>query len=676
MPKRDTSILFDQLKKAVKTYSGTGSTEYQLIVADEKIAYISKHLQSNKKDFSAKRGLQKLVSTRKRLLDYLLKRDPHSYDQLTKALDIRGIKGKPSEEDRKEATSVYLWHQKDLSGYDMIDMSYELWSWSQQELRPEESKMLMIRISEGVTKDYDTVFENLSGIKIESSIGKIYYASVNQMAFNQLVSSGKIAKAREIAPIDGFTSEDLSCDTLEEISTGFSEEEIENILEEENLSPIYEIQKLIRKDSKGCCVIIIDEGFDLNKPFYQDSLDLVYKVNSVNEVSRADRNFSYGSGDHGDRVAEIIHTFAPNSRFCLLQMRYSDQVDIIKVFSAIKSEIIVWAKSRPVLINISFGTNLGLHDGTHDLEDGIHQLINDVPRSYAIKSVGNEGNYNIHSTLDFTYDKTIKYLEFTIRGGNILSKKETLFITHLNNPIKYELSWGDNSIEYYDKDKIRWKPIESRIDESSVHFMRKVNSGMTELMITFEDLDRLQGNILFRLKFINIANNSGKKDLRHPFQVRAWVGKTRSRSLTFETFHRNGTITIPGTSDKIITVTAGNRTIVPDYCSRGPTYNNYQLQKPDLTIFGFSYHQRILKLGTSFASPRIVGCCAILFEILQPFWANEKLLMSEDELIEFLIKSCSNNGQWNEVNGYGFFDYSAFNQSVRQLLNQQSNGVE
>lgn len=67
----------------------TGSIEGQIALLTERISSISKHLQSNKKDFSTHRGLMQLVGQRKRLLSYMQKHNLQGYRALIEKLGIR-----------------------------------------------------------------------------------------------------------------------------------------------------------------------------------------------------------------------------------------------------------------------------------------------------------------------------------------------------------------------------------------------------------------------------------------------------------------------------------------------------------------------------------------------------------------------------------------------------------
>lgn len=67
----------------------TGSPEVQIGIFTEQIKELTKHLQEHKKDEHSRRGLLKMVSKRRSLLDYLNKRDPSRYQSVIKKLDLR-----------------------------------------------------------------------------------------------------------------------------------------------------------------------------------------------------------------------------------------------------------------------------------------------------------------------------------------------------------------------------------------------------------------------------------------------------------------------------------------------------------------------------------------------------------------------------------------------------------
>lgn len=67
----------------------TGSPEVQVAVLSERIANLTNHFKSHKKDNHSRRGLLKMVSQRRRLLDYLKGVDQNRYQILIKKLGLR-----------------------------------------------------------------------------------------------------------------------------------------------------------------------------------------------------------------------------------------------------------------------------------------------------------------------------------------------------------------------------------------------------------------------------------------------------------------------------------------------------------------------------------------------------------------------------------------------------------
>ncbi|NBW81625.1 30S ribosomal protein S15 [bacterium] len=67
----------------------TGSTEVQVALLTERINTLTEHFKVHKKDFAGRRGLLKLVSHRRCLLDYLRRKDEGRYTSLIGALNIR-----------------------------------------------------------------------------------------------------------------------------------------------------------------------------------------------------------------------------------------------------------------------------------------------------------------------------------------------------------------------------------------------------------------------------------------------------------------------------------------------------------------------------------------------------------------------------------------------------------
>ena len=67
----------------------TGSADVQIALLTDKINRLTEHLQKNKKDHSSRRGLLIMVGQRRRLLDYLKRKDSDRYAELIRRLGIR-----------------------------------------------------------------------------------------------------------------------------------------------------------------------------------------------------------------------------------------------------------------------------------------------------------------------------------------------------------------------------------------------------------------------------------------------------------------------------------------------------------------------------------------------------------------------------------------------------------
>lgn len=78
----------------VKTYGAnekdTGSVEVQIALLSARISNLTEHLKTNKQDKHSTRGLNKMVSTRKKLLDYLTETDIERARAIKAKLGIRG----------------------------------------------------------------------------------------------------------------------------------------------------------------------------------------------------------------------------------------------------------------------------------------------------------------------------------------------------------------------------------------------------------------------------------------------------------------------------------------------------------------------------------------------------------------------------------------------------------
>lgn len=76
-------------EKYGKSNSDTGSAEAQIALFSYRISHLTEHMKLNRKDYSTERALTMLVGKRRRLLDYLKRKDIERYRSIVKELGLR-----------------------------------------------------------------------------------------------------------------------------------------------------------------------------------------------------------------------------------------------------------------------------------------------------------------------------------------------------------------------------------------------------------------------------------------------------------------------------------------------------------------------------------------------------------------------------------------------------------
>ena len=84
--KERKSAVIDNFKVHSKD---TGSPSVQIAILSEKIAYLTEHFKTHRKDFHSRRGLLLMIGKRRRLLSYLKKKDPQKYEETIQKLNLR-----------------------------------------------------------------------------------------------------------------------------------------------------------------------------------------------------------------------------------------------------------------------------------------------------------------------------------------------------------------------------------------------------------------------------------------------------------------------------------------------------------------------------------------------------------------------------------------------------------
>lgn len=84
-PERKAELMTEHATKP----GDTGSPEVQVAILTERITNLTEHFKTNAKDNHSRRGLLAMVTQRRRLLDYLKKKDEGRYQALIKKLGLR-----------------------------------------------------------------------------------------------------------------------------------------------------------------------------------------------------------------------------------------------------------------------------------------------------------------------------------------------------------------------------------------------------------------------------------------------------------------------------------------------------------------------------------------------------------------------------------------------------------
>jgi len=78
------------ISKFANNENDTGSPEVQIAIFSERIKNLTEHLKNHKHDHHTRKGLMVMVGKRKRLLNYLSKKNKQKYESLIKDLGLRG----------------------------------------------------------------------------------------------------------------------------------------------------------------------------------------------------------------------------------------------------------------------------------------------------------------------------------------------------------------------------------------------------------------------------------------------------------------------------------------------------------------------------------------------------------------------------------------------------------
>ena len=370
---------------------------------------------------------------------------------------------------------------------------------------------------------------------------------------------------------------------------------------------------------------IIDSGIDYQNRMFKNSdgttrIDSIYEVggeifysNDINSgnINHIDRYV------HGTQVASIAvgnNGIAYKSDIIVVKIGqnefFASTTDIMRGISYIINRAILLEK--PVVINISYGTNDGSHDGNSLFEEYINEMAVSYKVSIVVAS-GNEGNKGHHfrgflennNTLDMDFnvasDISAMYL-------SIWSSFSDEFEVEIFSPL------GDKGGPMR-KENVTYRYRLGDTTASIVFRNSTPYNSDNEIYIRLEGATRFVDSGIWKIRFYgqNIING----------QIDAWlpVNEAVGGDTAFIIPNTDTTLTIPSTSERVITVGAYDSVNISTVGFSGRGYTRAtEYIKPDLVAPGVNILTTTVGgsvssfTGTSAAAPFVSGSIALLME--------------------------------------------------------------
>lgn len=453
-----------------------------------------------------------------------------------------------------------------------------------------------------------------------------------------------------------------------------------NFIESNKASCIERVWELYNLTGKGVLVGFIDSGIDFTHPAFQDnngntrieyiydlSLNKIWNKNEINEAIKSENPFkaipsvdTKGHGTHvagiacaGGRINKRYYGVAYESSIAMVKMAVKGELELTQSTQVMRGVKFLIDKSKeinkPLVINLSFSTNDGAHDGRSLFELYI-STINRLEKISFVCAAGNEGDKNHHASGDLNESKNFLL--------NISGEEKTLAINlYKSNLDNIGLRIGNPQGLKTGIISLNKKYLNENIGSDNIYIY---NSGPTPLNIN--------GEIV-----INILNDKGIKSGQWEIEVipqkesagyfDMWIPISESLNpkTKFLTADPYNTLGIPATVENVISV--GSYNFVTEnfssFSGRGKEIcsNN----KPDLCAPGEGIEAPIPRgrfdalTGTSMAAPQVAGAVALLMEwgIIQgndPYMAGERVR-------NFIIRGCEKKrmdiNYPNSLWGYG-----------------------
>ncbi|SHI08472.1 Subtilisin-like serine proteases [Clostridium collagenovorans DSM 3089] len=419
---------------------------------------------------------------------------------------------------------------------------------------------------------------------------------------------------------------------------------------------------------KGVIVGFIDSGIDYMHPafrnedgttrikyIYDIQSDMVYTEEDINNAIKAPNPLSIvnqvdtsGHGTHvagiacgGGKINKDYYGVAYESSIIMVKMTRTKQANFAQSTQLMKGVKFLIDKSKelkaPLVINLSFSTNDGAHDGESLLELYI-KTVSELERLNFVIAAGNEGESGHHVGGIIQPQQSI---------GFNMGPDERIIVLQLYKNFLSELSIEikDSSGRSSGIVPLNKSYISSNIGLDSYYIY---NSGPQPFNLNGETvitLIPLRTTLTPGVWTINLYSNSNLKN--QEYNIWLPISEGLSPSTKFLSPNPYNTLGIPGTVMTAITVGSYNAVTnnLSAFSGRGP--RSFQSIKPDLVAPGENIESAspnrsfTTMSGTSMATPMVAGASALLME-----WGIVKgndVYMYGDRVKYFLIKGAVRN---------------------------------
>ena len=337
---------------------------------------------------------------------------------------------------------------------------------------------------------------------------------------------------------------------------------------------------------------------------------------------------------------------------------------------------------KPLVLYFPFGTNIGAHDGTGDIEAVLEtqgRRVGVVPTV----GTGNQGDTQTHIEGKFNNGEAMKVIQIKV-GKN---QRNLNFQVYCQKPDKVEVGVVSPSGEVLDKVNIKTKELRN------YKFVYEGTS--VDIVYLYPDQANADETIIFR--FRNIREGTWKIRLYGDKIVdgRYWAWLPQRELLDKDTQFfdsiQETTLTIPATARGVAATAYYNQNLVSTVSQSGKGYTRDGRIKPDIAAGGVNAlvpqpgGTVATVTGSSIATSVLAGCCALILQ-----WAIVKKNDPEaraGKIISYIIRGAKMrqgdtypNIDW----GYGMLDikniFDAFRdekklEKIREKINQDENDI-